>query len=289
MTAGLGRRLADQAAFRGARLVMGGLALLPHSVAGRLAESLGAAIVAGLPVTRRRIERNLARVMPHLSAAERRRLARAVGGHFGRVILEYATLPRLVARRDAWTLGGPGLDALRRARAEGRGAVLVSAHFGNWEVIRAALAAAGIPCGMIYRAFNNRPFDLHVRDLMRAAGAPVLTKGHRGTRALVAHVARGGAGLILVDQKQTGAPRLPFMGHPAETALAAAELATRLGVPLLPAFATRLEDPDRFAVEIEAPVPDGPASARMEEVNRRIAARIAARPGQWFWLHNRWR
>lgn len=258
---------------------------LPPVTRGRLAAWLGRVLVAGLPMTRRRIERNLARIHPGMTAAERAALARAVGAHFGRVIAEYATLPEMAADAGLFDLSGAGLSAL----SPGQGAVLVSAHFGNWEAIRAALGHRGLPCGIIYRAFNNALFDRDCRRLMAAAGAPVLAKGLRGTRALVAHVARGGAALILVDQKQTGSPRLPFLGQPAETSLAAAELATRLKVPLIPAFATRLPDGRRFAVEIEAEVAEGPPEARMAEVNARIGARIAAHPDQWFWLHNRWR
>jgi Kdo2-lipid IVA lauroyltransferase/acyltransferase len=281
--------LRERAEYAGALVALGALGLLPPATLGRISDRLGRWLVAGLPMMRRRIERNLTRIHPQMDAAGRAALARDIGGHFGRVIGEYAILPRLVRDPALTALSGPGLEALQKARAEGRGAVLVSAHFGNWEMIRAALGHAGIPCGMIYRAFNNRLFDARCREVMRSAGEPVLAKGHRGTRALVTHIARGGVALILVDQKQTGAPRLPFMGHPAETALAAAELASRYRVPLIPAFATRQPDGRRFAVDLEEPVPEAPAAIRMTEVNARIASRIAAHPEQWFWLHNRWR
>lgn len=246
---------------------------------------LGRLIVPNLPATRRRVERNLARALPALPAAERRRIAVAVGDNFGRVLAEYECLDRIARDPARVTVAGPGLAAL----AEGRGAVIVSAHFGNWEAIRFALLQRGRPVAMIYRDFNNPLFDRDVRAKMDHAGKPVLPKGREGMRALVGHLARGGTALILVDQKQSRAPLLPFLGLPAETVPVAAELAGRWNLPLVPAFATRQPDGLRFHVEFEAPIPPGDPLARMAEVNARIGARIAAMPGQWFWLHNRWR
>ncbi|HEU0222934.1 MAG TPA: acyltransferase [Paracoccaceae bacterium] len=265
------------------------VAPLPPRLRIRFGGWLGRMIVPGLPATRRRVGRNLLRALPGADAAERARIARAVGDNFGRVLAEYECLDRIAGDGGRAALSGPGLAALAAARAEGRGAVLVSAHFGNWEAIRFALKQQGTPCAMIYRAFNNPWFDRDVRAKMLHAGEPVLTKGRQGMRAFVTHVAKGGVALILVDQKQTGAPLVSFLGLPAETAPAAAELASRCGVPLIPAFATRRADGLSFDVELEAPVPEGEPIARMAEVNERIGARIRARPEQWFWLHNRWR
>ncbi|RMF39419.1 MAG: lauroyl acyltransferase [Alphaproteobacteria bacterium] len=279
----------QQVEFRLAWAACSAIRALPRARRIALAGRLGRMLIPNLPMTARRISANLDRIWPGLERERRRAIARGVGDNFGRTIIEYFLMDDLARQPDLVSATGAGLAAIRQARDEGRGAVLVSAHFGNWEAIRLALQADGIPCAMIYRAFNNRPFDAYVRAKMEHAGTPVLTKGRQGMRALVGHVAKGGVALILVDQKQTGAPALPFLGQPAETSLAAASLASRLGVPLIPAFATRQNDGRRFAVEFETPVSDGPPEARMAQVNARISARIEARPEQWFWLHRRWR
>lgn len=265
------------------------LVLLPRRRALAISGIAGRLIVAGIPALRRRIERGLTHAMPALDGHQRHAIARAVGSHFGRVIMEYHLLDRMAVTPPSLNVHGPGLAALTDARAEGRGVVLVSAHFGNWEMIRLALQERGIPCAMIYRAFNNARFDRFVRGRMCAVGEPVLTKGRAGMRAFVTHVARGGTALILVDQKQTGAPELPFLGHPAETVLAAAELATRSKAALIPVRARRKPDALGFDILFEDPVPAGSASERMGAINTRISDWIAADPGQWFWLHDRWR
>jgi KDO2-lipid IV(A) lauroyltransferase len=283
------RGLLHRIEYLGARLLRACLAPFPPDARIRFAGAVGRLVLPRLPATRRRLERNLALGLPAADAAERRRIAREMSGHFGRVAGEYECLDRIAGDPARVRLDGPGLAVLLAARAGGRGAVIVSAHFGNWEAIRFGLGQRGIPCAMIYRAFNNPWFDRAVRARMRAAGEPVLAKGREGMRAFLMHVAKGGVALVLVDQKQTGAPLLPFLDRPAETALAAAELATRLRVPLIPAFAARRADGTGFDADFETPVAEGSGAARMTEVNARIAGRIRACPGQWFWLHNRWR
>jgi KDO2-lipid IV(A) lauroyltransferase len=102
-------------------------------------------------------------------------------------------------------------------------------------------------------------------------------------------VMKGGAITVLIDQRNTGAPMIPFMGQPAETATALAELSARTGAPMIPVRARRLEDGLSFDVKFEEPLPHGDPEAMMAEMNRRIEGWIDEEPGQWFWLHRRWK
>jgi KDO2-lipid IV(A) lauroyltransferase len=108
-------------------------------------------------------------------------------------------------------------------------------------------------------------------------------------RQLVTHVSRGGFVMILVDQRNTGTPFIDFLGRPAETATAAADLALRTGAALIPVCAARDVAARRFDVTFEAPVTGDDPRAMMAEVNRRIGAWIESSPEQWFWFHRRWR
>ncbi|MEL6267347.1 MAG: lysophospholipid acyltransferase family protein, partial [Pseudomonadota bacterium] len=171
----------------------------------------------------------------------------------------------------------------------GGGMLIVTAHYGNWEAIRVACLRAGIPAGIIYRPFNNRYVDAYTLRLIIRAGTPVMQKGPRGMRALTRHLMSGGHAVLLIDQRTTGAPLIPFLGHPAETLTVAAALARRTGADLITARARRTDDRGSFEVRFEAPVPDDTPAAMTAEINRRIGAWIDAHPEQWFWLHRRWR
>jgi len=221
-----------------------------------------------------------------MDAPERRRLVRATGASFVRLGIEYLHLRRWARAAEIETQGAERLAA---AHAAGRGVLIVSAHYGNWEAIRLAVRAAGGECAILYRAFNNRYLDRFALTHIAWLGTPVLHKGRAGVRQLRDHLAGGGTGLILVDQRNSGAPFLPFLGHPAETATAAASLARATGAVLMPAMARRGEDGRRFLVRFEAPVESADPEAAMTEVNARIGAWIEADPTQWFWFHRRWR
>ena len=107
-------------------------------------------------------------------------------------------------------------------------------------------------------------------------------------RQLVSHVARGGFVMILVDQRNSGAPFLDFLGHPAETVTAAADLAHRTGAALIPARAVRNVAAGRFDVLFEPPVTGEEPLGMMQQVNDRIGTWITEFPDQWFWFHRRW-
>ncbi len=205
---------------------------------------LGGALALAVPRYRRRAEENLALVWPDRPVAERRRIVRGAGAQFTRLMVEYSRLDRALAGLDIRVAGAEHLLA---ARAAGRGAVLVTAHFGNWEAARMAALRLGCETGIFYRGFNNRYFRRHVPFLISGAGRPVLEKGAKDTRRLVAHVERGGFVLILVDQRNSGAPFMDFLGRPAETATSAARVALSTGAALIPVRATRNVAERRFA------------------------------------------
>lgn len=247
---------------------------------------LGGWLSMAIPGFRRRAEENLALVWPGIDPAELRRLGRAAGAQFTRLMVEYARLDWALPRFE---IRVTGLEHLLAARDAGKGAVLVTAHYGNWEAARYAALQAGCETGIIYRAFNNRYLDRFTMGLIPCAGEPVLQKGRRGMRDLVAHVAGGGFAMILVDQRNSGAPFIDFLGHPAETVTVAADLARKTGAALIPVVAVRNCAERCFEVCFEAPVGEGTPEERMRAVNDRISDWIAAHPEQWFWFHRRWR
>ncbi len=247
---------------------------------------VGGWLAMTIPGFRRRAMQNLALVWPDRPAAEHRRIARAAGGHFIRLAVEQMRLDWFAGNVE---IEAAGLEHLQAARERGKGAVLVTAHFGNWEAARLAAKQVGCETGIIGRAFNNRFLTRFSMKLIPSCGEPVLQKGARGMRQLVRHVARGGFVMILVDQRNSGAPFLDFLGHPAETVTAAADIAHRTGAALIPARTVRNVRERRFDVTFEPPVTGDDPVAMMQVVNDRISAWIEEDPEQWFWFHRRWR
>ena len=236
-----------------------------------------------------RARENLALIWPERPAAERAAIAEAALDNAGRTLIENYSTRAFTARARAIEPEGPGYGALIAARNDKRPVILVSGHFGNYEAARAALVARGFDIGGLYRNLSNRYFNAHYVKTMQAFGGPVFPQGRAGTAGFVRHLKEGGQLVLLFDQDVTGAPLLPFLGHPARTALSAAELALRLKADLIPFFATRQPDGLGFRVELDAPVPHSDPKTMMRQVTRALERRVEAHPGQWFWIHRRWK
>lgn len=266
-----------------------GLALaLPYRWRVPLMGWLMRRLVGPLTGYRRRALDNLAMIWPDMPAPDRAAIAAQVLDNAGRTLIENYSTAEFTARAAAITPTGPGLAALESARAAGRPVILVTGHFGNYEAGRAALVARGHVIGGLYRPMSNLYFNDHYVATMEAFGGPVFAQGRAGTAGFVRHLKSGGHLVLLFDQHAPGA-LIPFLGKPAHTALSAAELALRYDAALIPFFATRQPDGLSFTVDLEAPIAPGTAEGMTRALTRRLEARVTAHPGQWFWVHRRWK
>lgn len=250
---------------------------------------LTARIIAPLAGYDRRVRDNLAHVWPDLPEAEIRHLLRAVPEQAGRNMAELHAAQGFKARARAAPVRGPGLNALRVARAPGRPVVFVTGHLGSFNAARLAMIAQGINLGAFYRPMHNRWFNRRYVAAMTTLSEPIFEQGRRGMRQMLAHLDGGGAVLILTDVRaQDGVP-LDFIGKPALSPLTAAKLALKFGAPLVPVWGIRGKTGLDFEIHVEDPVPVDDPVTMTQAVNDRLARQIRARPDQWFWVHRRWK
>ncbi|WP_247743903.1 lysophospholipid acyltransferase family protein [Shimia sp. R9_3] len=245
-------------------------------------------VIAPLTGNRRRIRENLALVMPELSTEAREAIVREVPETMGRMLMEMYSAEEFSARVATYPIKGPGLAALKTAKEEGKGAMLVTGHFGNYLAVRAALLAQGIPVGGLYKKMSNPYFNAHYVAAMEDFGKPVFERGRRGMSGMIKHLRSGGFLGIVQDQRINDAPVMDFLGKPARTATSAAELALKYKVDLVPCYGIRQPD-GTYVIETEAPVPHTTAEEMTQALNDSLEALIRAYPGQWMWTHNRWR
>jgi KDO2-lipid IV(A) lauroyltransferase len=264
------------------------VALLPWRLRVGFGGALGRLAIRVLPRLRRRVEANLAHVMPGLPSEARARILRETGDTFGRTVTEMLFADAFRARAPWREPTGPGAEALRRALAEGRGAILVSGHIGQWEAGRAWVKTQGRECAGIYRPLRNRHLEALYHRNIASNGAPMFPKGRRSVRAIARHIAEGGVIAFLVDQYDRRGAALDFLGRPAPTTLTAAEFAIRYGVEFFPCHVRR--DPDGIGMVfiVEAPLPRTDAREMMQRFNDLLGAWVRETPGQYYWLHRRW-
>jgi len=254
-----------------------------------LAGWLAAHVLAPIAGYRRRIRHNLALIMPDLPESEVRRMQRKVPENLGRTLIELYSGPEFAARAARATLTGEGVPALDAAHAKGRPVLLVTGHIGNYDAARAALLARGYKVGGLYRPMNNRYFNDHYVEAISRIGKPLFPRGRQGLSEMVRFLRSGGMLGIVIDQYMRAGVELDFMGHPALTALSAAEMALRYDALVVPTYGIRQPNGLDFDLVFEAPIPSGTPEAMTQALNDSLAAQVRLHPDQWLWTHRRWK
>ena len=246
-------------------------------------------IIAPVAGYRQRIRDNLALILPDLPPAEVERIVRAVPDNVGRTVIEIYSGPEFIARATSHPLHGPGVAALEAAHQAGRPVILVTGHFGNYDASRAALIARGYRVGARYMPMKNRHFNAHYVRAISRIGTPLFPRGRAGLAEMVRHLRSGGMLGMLVDQHMGHGEELDFFGHPALTALSAADLALKYDALLVPTYAIRQPDGLSFHIIVEAPIPPGSPQAMTQALNDSLETLVRQHIDQWFWIHRRWK
>jgi KDO2-lipid IV(A) lauroyltransferase len=278
-----------------ARLIAGtgrGLGLLPPSVGLALGEALGSAAHALLATPRRLACEHVGIAFPELDAGARARIVRQTFRHAGRSFAELSLLPKL-SRRPGF-VAFEGREAFDEALAAGRGAIVVTGHVGNWELLAATMAAEGYAITVVGRRVNDLRFNALIVAFRHGAGLEVLNRDDpRFVAAVRGALDRGRVVALLIDQDTRGAGVfVPFFGRPARTPPGPAVLALRAQVPVLTVFIRRRPDGGHTIAFERVPVPArgrDTVVALTARLTAAIEAHIRTAPAEWVWWHRRWR
>ena len=273
------------------RALAGGVCALPWKPSLAVGERLGD-LARGLGLRRRVAEDNLARAFPERTAAERATILRAHYRELGRVVAEYPRLGELarapLGRVVAEVRGLEHLEAVR-----GRGALLLSGHYGNVELLAAYLGRMN-PVDVIVRPLGNPGVDEMLARSRAGAGLTTIPSDV-GVRRVYESLRAGRWIAVLADQDaRRHGVFVPFLGRPASTALGPARISLGARAPIVMGFVTRGPD-GRMDLDVEPPLaitdagaPD--AALRLTALHvARLEAWVRARPEMWFWLHRRWK
>lgn len=267
-----------------------GLALtLPYAARVRTMGWLVENVVSPLAGYPKRIRANLNHVLPDLPETEIARLCKAVPNNAGRTLIELYSGDAFVRRAITAPITGLGYAALEAARADGRPVILVTGHFGNYDVSRAALIAKGHNMGALYRRMSNPYFNEHYVKSITSIGTPMFEQGRKGMSQMVRHISSGGVLGILTDLHAHGGARLNYFGKPAITSLITAELALKYNAALIPVYAIRQDNGLDFEIVVQEEIPHSDAETMTQAVNDGLEHLVRDNMHQWFWIHRRWK
>ncbi|MCG9896062.1 MAG: lysophospholipid acyltransferase family protein, partial [Fimbriimonadaceae bacterium] len=184
-----------------------------------------------------------------------------------------------------------GFHHVEQALAQGRGALMITGHFGNWERISAWLSHRGVPLSVVARDANQAEINDLINSLRQGPGTRVIPRGN-AARPILERLRANELIGILPDQNSQEI-YIPFFGHPAGTVLGPGVLAERSGAPVIPVACVRV-GVGRYRIRFDDPlVPEPVEGPRGEGTMRAIHAWLESvireHPEQWLWLHDRWR
>ena len=288
-----GRRAVHLVEAAGALTLYGFFRVLPVAWGSALAGFLARRIGPRLGI-HRRARANLQRAMPELGAAEVERTLCGMWDNIGRVIAEYPHLDKFRVYEPGGRIEIVDSHHIRDRGREPIGAIFISAHFGNWEVLTLSATQAGLKVAEIYRPADNPFVDRLIGHARRVMGSELVPKGAVAARRAVAAIRQGCHIAMLVDQKMNEGIAVPFFGHDAMTAPALARLALRYGSHVVPVRVERLPRA-HFRIIAEPPIAyertgddERDTFNLLRQVNSVLERWIRARPDHWIWVHRRW-
>ena len=267
------------------------ICLLPHQVSLGIGKSIGR-LAHRLGATRRAIvRRNIELCFPELTIEERDRLSRQHFEALGMSIIELG-LGRWASDDTIMALTSiEGLEHLEGPIKEGKGVILLSAHFTTLEVSGRAMRKMGITFDAVYRR-NRSDFVTEFLRTGRERSADA-TIEKRDIKAMVRKLRSGGIVWYAPDQSynRKGAEVVPFFGVPSMHTTATSVLA-RLGrATVVPFFPKRLPN-GKYILKLYPPLEDFPGSDPVEDVMkymRVLEEGVRACPEQYFWIHRKFK
>ncbi len=272
-------------------------AALPLATALKVGASMGSAIMR-LDFGNRPIAiRNLEIAFPELDADARLKILLAMYRNWGRVLAEWPHCGTLNRDNIERFVTYEGLENLNQALAvaKARGIIVVTAHYGNFELLPLAHTIYGYPLAMVHRPLRNPLINREVCRARTSFGAAVIDRKQAGL-AIVKYLRQKFQVAVALDLDVRDGVFVDFFGMKACTSDGVARIAMATRVPVVPAFMVRDGHSARHRITILPAVEmvvtrDREECARenTQRVTNVIEMMIRRHPDHWNWIHLRWK
>ncbi len=184
-------------------------------------------------------------------------------------------------------------ERFEKARAHGKGLILLSPHMGSWETMLGYLPTLG-EATMMYRPLRMASLEEVVRTARERAGAHLVPATAGGIRDMLKTLKRNGIVVMLPDQvpMKSGGVMAPFFGVPALTMTLAAKLAARTGARVLVGYSARLGLGEGFkpdCVDVSDAIYGDDDVAAACAMNTALETVILHHPDQYVWSYKRFK
>ena len=271
------------------RLMLWLFSFLPYKKRIKLGSSFFLIFVSPLLGNSKRINENFSLVMPNLTNQEKKRLTRSINKNIGQTIFELFSPDDFSDFAKNAKITGPGFKKLKSANDLNQPIILVSGHYGNYDVVRAKLRYENIKVGALYKPLQNSYFNKLYLEKISKIGRPLFPRGRNGMNEMLKFLKTGNCIAVLFDQVMGRGEPLSFFGKTAYTATSVAQMAMKYDALLIPFFAERQSDGFNFELHFDKPIVHSKPEKMTQQLNDLLEQRIRTKMDQWLWTHKRWK
>ncbi len=275
------------------KITMTFLHLFPINFSKKIGLMLAEIAFIFVPVRKKHIINSLKESFPEKSEKEILKIAKDVYRQFVITFVEIIYFPKMSSEELKNFVNFENIYLVENALKNGKGAVMLSAHYGNWELLAISFAQR-YPLSVIVARQENPHVDKMIDDIRSSKGYNTIYKD-KAPMGVMKALRRNEFVAILADQDAGGqGVFVPFFGRPASTAKGPAVFALRAGCPIIASFCIRMPDGRYTARFEEIPVPKGNdieenVKIIMTKYSELLEKNTRQHPSYWFWFHRRWK
>jgi len=238
---------------------------------------------------------NLKRSFPDKDGKELKQIAKRAYRNIAKSLTEYMLFPKLDKARILDLVEFEGLEVFDSALQEGKGAVLVTGHFGSWELMGAAISQKGYPIDFLVGEQHNRLVDNLMNKHRMMMGIGIIKMGAAAKGVIKALKENRFVAMLSDQDAGKDGTIVDFLGFPASTPKGPAAFSLKTNAPMIMGFILR-RNGKRQKIILERVEPIEKTSDKGEDIKRLTQAYtsvlekyIRAYPDHWYWLHRRWK
>jgi KDO2-lipid IV(A) lauroyltransferase len=297
MTRTLQKRVSDRATYIAVRVVICVIQAIPRSTSERLARRLSVILANRLRIRRNVVRNNLQKAFPDWSIDQIRETARGMWEHLLLMVIEIAHANR-VLHMTTWRkhLRIVGMEQVVRTMWSDRPKVVLSGHYGNFELAAYLFGVFGFRTFSVARELDNPLLDRFVTGFRESRGQRILPKKGSAPDVSLVLEEKGALGLLGDQAAGPKANWVTFFDRPVSVHKAIAVFALTSEAPVMVFTATRREGLFSFDVRLEGlvdPAEGVPEAADNQSLSQWYTSlledAIRRVPAQYWWVHNRWR
>jgi KDO2-lipid IV(A) lauroyltransferase len=230
-----------------------------------------------------------------ISSAKKKRIAKSSFRHFGGVFADIIKIQHLKKERIRKFVTLEGTVHLEKALLHGKGVLIFSAHFGNWEIATALVSQIGT-VNVVARPLDNMLLEKEILQIRKKLGASVISK-QQAARPILRALMANEIVAILIDQNtvRNQAVFVDFFGKPAATTPSLAAFFLKTGAPIIPVFCQPTQGGGYHvmihqSLEIDVTGKEEQDILKITQLCTKIIQnQIQENPKVWLWFHNRWK